>query len=338
MITSDYRLNVFQLPGIVIEPLHAPDLVLSTAFVPLPRSRFEVPGILIQSVDFGGFKVSWQGLGVYTQSFILHEGPSTPIQDLLLAVGLYQDKLHGEIWVFNQGYWAKDPDMWRAIQSADWEDVILEEDFKEQIKKDIYGFFESEKLYKNYGLPWKRGVILYGPPGNGKTISIKAVMKDCDALGFSPMYVKSFRSFMGDEYGMQLVFDKARQNAPCVVIIEDLDSLINDANRSFFLNQLDGLSSNDGLLVIGTTNHFDRLDPGLSTRPSRFDRKYLFDDPNRRGRRLYVQYWQGKLASSDDVDFPDSLAEEITDKTESFSFAYLKEVLPSNDYDASAGR
>lgn len=52
-----------------------------------------------------------------------------------------------------------------------------------------------------------------------------------------------------------------------------IKSLINERNRSFFLNQLDGLEGNDGLLIIGTTNHFERLDPGLSTRPSRFDRK-----------------------------------------------------------------
>ena len=78
---------------------------------------------------------------------------------------------------------------------------------------------------------------------------------------------------MGEEGAMQEVFKKARSLAPYVIILEDLDSLINDRNRSFFLNQLDGIESNDGLLVIGTTNHFDRLDPGLSTRPSRFDRK-----------------------------------------------------------------
>ena len=71
---------------------------------------------------------------------------------------------------------------------------------------------------------------------------------------------------------MQEVFSKARVLAPCVLILEDLDSLINDRNRSFFLNQLDGIEGNDGLLLIGTTNHFDRLDPGLSERPSRFDR------------------------------------------------------------------
>lgn len=72
---------------------------------------------------------------------------------------------------------------------------------------------------------------------------------------------------------MEIIFEKARSEAPCVLILEDLDSLITDQNRSFFLNQLDGLEGNDGLLIIGTTNHFEKLDPALSTRPSRFDRK-----------------------------------------------------------------
>lgn len=79
--------------------------------------------------------------------------------------------------------------------------------------------------------------------------------------------------FGGEEASMARVFAKARQVSPCVIILEDLDSLINDSNRSFFLNQVDGLQGNDGLLIVGTTNHFERLDPGLSTRPSRFDRK-----------------------------------------------------------------
>ncbi len=102
---------------------------------------------------------------------------------------------------------------------------------------------------------------------------MKAVMKDCDARGFAPLYVKSFRSWRGEEGSMSEVFNKARQMAPCILILEDLDALINDGNRSFFLNQLDGLEGNDGLLIIGSTNHFDRLDPALNNRPSRFDRK-----------------------------------------------------------------
>jgi SpoVK/Ycf46/Vps4 family AAA+-type ATPase len=92
-------------------------------------------------------------------------------------------------------------------------------------------------------------------------------------VAFSRLYDIRCIGYLGEEAAMALVFDKARQTSPCVVILEDLDSLINDRNRSFFLNQLDGLEDNDGLLIIGTTNHFERLDSSLSTRPSRFDRK-----------------------------------------------------------------
>jgi SpoVK/Ycf46/Vps4 family AAA+-type ATPase len=73
--------------------------------------------------------------------------------------------------------------------------------------------------------------------------------------------------------GIQTIFEKARQVAPCILVLEDLDSLVNDRNRSYFLNQVDGLEDNNGILIIGTTNYLDRLDPGLSKRPSRFDRK-----------------------------------------------------------------
>jgi len=154
-------------------------------------------------------------------------------------------------------------------------------------------------------------------------------MKECLEKGYFPMYVKSLKHFFGDEYAISEVFQKARQNSPCVVILEDLDSQINDQNRSFFLNELDGLQSNDGLLLIGSTNHLDRLDPGLSTRPSRFDRKYLFDDPNKAARVLYAQYWQRKLKDNKDVSFPDPLVTEIANETERFSFAYLKEAFVS---------
>ncbi|TFY82536.1 hypothetical protein EWM64_g1471 [Hericium alpestre] len=342
VMTRDSRMDLLAFPQVYVQPLSPSELVTNLIFVPLPRNSSPVPGALVNSVEFGGFRVAWSnyefivyiakwpmGFGVVQQFFILHDGGEDPIRDMLLSAGLWQDQLHQEIWVFNQGWWQKDRGLWQAIQSASWDDVILEEDFKSALQKDVFGFFSARDTYKRLSLPWKRGLILHGPPGNGKTISIKVIMKTCSDLGYSPMYVKSFKSWMGEEGSMAEVFAKARQNSPCVVILEDLDSLINDQNRSFFLNELDGLSGNDGLLVIGTTNHFDRLDPGLSTRPSRFDRKYLFDDPNRAARLLYTQYWQGKLESNDAVSFPDSLAREIADTTQSFSFAYLKEAFVS---------
>jgi len=217
----------------------------------------------------------------------------------------------------------------KKIQKANWDDVILKPENKENLIKDVVGFFTSEELYKKYAIPWKRGLIMWGPPGNGKTISIKAIMKGCSDEGFLPLYVKSFTSWRGDEGAMTEVFNHARRMSPCVLILEDLDSLITDRNRSFFLNQLDGLEGNDGILLIGTTNHMDKLDPGLSNRPSRFDRKYLFADPDKEERVLYVKYWQKKLASNPEIEFPDSLVGEVADITYGFSFAFLKEAFVS---------
>jgi hypothetical protein len=343
VMSSDYGLNILGFPAVYARPLSPSEQVSNLVFIPLARRLGSVPGILADNVEFGGFSVAWKdydfivyvarwqiGFSMVVQHFVLHEGPEDVARELILAASIWRDQLHDEIWVFNQGIWKKDPGLWVEIQKADWKDVVLKDEFKKSLKKDIYGFFASETVYKELAIPWKRGLIMYGPPGNGKTITIKVVMKTCGNMGFTPLYVKSFQSYKGEEGAMADVFDKARQLSPCVVVLEDLDSLINDHNRSFFLNQLDGLESNDGLLVIGTTNHFERLDPGLSSRPSRFDRKYLFDDPDREARVLYAKYWQGKLKDNKDISYPDSLVDEIVDSTEKFSFAYLKEAFVSS--------
>jgi transitional endoplasmic reticulum ATPase len=102
---------------------------------------------------------------------------------------------------------------------------------------------------------------------------------------------------------------------------------VQDSVRSYFLNEVDGIKRNDGILMLGSTNHLDRLDPGISKRPSRFDRKYLFPNPNKPQRVLYAQYWQKKLESNKDVDFPDKLCEAIAGITDGFSFAYIQEAM-----------
>ncbi|RPD66739.1 P-loop containing nucleoside triphosphate hydrolase protein [Lentinus tigrinus ALCF2SS1-7] len=343
VLSFDYTVNIFGYPGALIQPLSPPDLISAVYFVPLARRLSQIPGVLVDSISFGSFRVAWDkydfllyvvkypfGFGQQIQHYIIHNGPEEPARALLVAAGGWNAQLHNEILVFNSGFWQKDHRLWTEIQKANWADVILNEDFKANLKKDIYGFFDSEKLYKSLSIPWKRGLIMHGPPGNGKTISMKAVMKDCDAQGYSPLYVKSFKSWAGEEAAMQMVFDKAREMAPCVLILEDLDSLINNANRSFFLNQLDGFDGNDGLLLIGSTNHLDQLDPALNNRPSRFDRKFFFDDPTEEERTLYVQYWQDKLKSNDSISFPDDLVEEVASGTDGFSFAYLKEAFVSS--------
>jgi len=334
--------SILGYPAAYVQSLR-PDLMVSqNIFVPFAR-RMGTPGTLVEEVSYGCFHVSWEkyvfklfivkflrGFSPLTFQFLVHEGTSEqPSKDLLIAAGGWAHALHDEIWVFNQGLWDKDRGLWKEVQKANWKDVILDEDFKATLHKDVFGFFSSERVYSDLQIPWKRGIVMYGPPGNGKTISIKAIMKGALDRGYSPLYVKSFKSWAGEEFAMIHVFEKARAEAPCVLILEDLDSLINDSNRSFFLNQLDGLENNDGLLVIGSTNHYERLDPAITKRPSRFDRKFLFNNPTHNERVLYVQYWQKKLKHNKDILFPDTLGDEIANLTCEFSFAYLKEAFVS---------
>lgn len=140
------------------------------------------------------------------------------------------------------------------------------------------------------------------------------------------LYIKSLDSGQGSKWSIQVIFDKARQMAPCVLIFEDLDSMVTDKIRSYFLNEVDGLEANDGILMIGSTNHLDRLDPAIARRPSRFDRKYHFRLPNERERELYCRYWARQLAGHPLVAFPDELCPVVAALTDGFSFAYLKEL------------
>ena len=77
--------------------------------------------------------------------------------------------------------------------------------------------------------------------------------------------------------------------------------------------------------MIGSTNHLEKLDPGIAKRPSRFDRKYFFDVPTRDERVLYCEYWRNKLRNNKKVDFPKEMSDRIADITGDFSFAYMKE-------------
>lgn len=79
-------------------------------------------------------------------------------------------------------------------------------------------------------------------------------------------------------------------------------------------------------MIIGSTNHLDRLDTSITRRPSRFDRKFHFKAPSEAERRLYCQYWQQKLRFNEDIDFTDEICRAVAEATESFTFAYLKEL------------
>lgn len=277
-------------------------------------------------------------LGQATQLFfILHPRAESTIfyghcqetDALLLAAGKWTSQLHDEIFVFDNGYWDKSKELWKSVSGASWNDVILSPAMKENFISDVQGFFDNQELYAQFAVPWKRGVILHGVPGNGKTVSIKALMASLYSRPdpIPSLYVKSFETnCQTEQYAIRQIFQQARKMAPCLLVFEDLDSLVNDDIRSYFLNEVDGLESNDGILMIGSTNHLDKLDPAISKRPSRFDRKYHFKIPGEEERRAYVEYWRKKLLKNETVEFPEELCGVIAKLSEGFSFAYLKEL------------
>ena len=165
-------------------------------------------------------------------------------------------------------------------------------------------------------------MIFYGPPGNGKTLSLRALMHSLSERPKAPtlLYVKS----IANVYAITSIFAFARARAPCLLILEDIDTLVARGYQSYFFNEVDGLENNDGVMMIATTNHLDQLDEGLANRPSRFDRKYNFPVPDFDERVLYAEYWREKLKTKP-VDFPKALSTKIAKITEDFSFAYMKE-------------
>jgi len=207
---------------------------------------------------------------------------------------------------------------------------------KKELKSVSRRFFDSKAVYDDLGVPWKRGLIFYGPAGNGKTISIKALMHTLAGRKdpIPTLYVKAAPR----TYDISNVFFLARQMSPCLLVLEDIDTIVTAQTRSYFFNEVDGLENNDGIMMVASTNHIDRLDPGLSKRPSRFDRKYLFPSPSKAERVQYVQYWREKLKTKPEVEFPKLLVEPIARITHDFSFAYIQEAFVSSLLDMAHHR
>ncbi|KAL8918452.1 MAG: hypothetical protein Q9208_007358 [Pyrenodesmia sp. 3 TL-2023] len=246
------------------------------------------------------------------------------VDELIMACGKWQYPVDNDFIYVYDGYWTASKALWKQVQTAEWADVILNEEMKTTLVDLMTKFFDSKDIYKDLGVPWKRGVIFHGPAGNGKTISIKALMHSLSART-SPtvpaLYVKSATS----NFDIRRIFLQARAMAPCMLILEDIDTIVTARSRSYFFNEVDGLENNDGIFMVASTNHLDRLDPGLSSRPSRFDRKYLFPLPSQHERTLYCEYWRNKLKSKPSIKFPRKLSPAIAGITAEFSFAYLQE-------------
>lgn len=291
-------------------------------------------GTLTRATGNGVYEVRWQehelrvALATWSEGscnhfhfWVLARDRDTA-EAFVVAVCRFGHAPRQEILVINGERWKKDPDLHAAIRASSLDDLVLPAPLRSEIVEDFTTFLAAREDYARLGVPWKRGVLLLGPPGNGKTHCLRGVL---GMLDLPTIYVQSFRSrYDTDERNIEEIFDRARRIAPCALVFEDLDAQITPGNRSFFLNQLDGFSPNAGLLVLATTNHPERLDPAIVERPSRFDRKYHFPLPGPEGRTVFLQRWTERLDRS--LKLTAEQHAELVAETDGFSFAYLKEL------------
>ena len=155
-----------------------------------PSNRGE-QGSLREEVLLGKYLYAWKGhdclvyavdgrdgSGAYpvAKCFYLLGPSKERALELVHAASKWTSEPHDEVWVFDGGYWQKSAALYESVRNASWDSVILDASMKKAIIEDHMSFFASKDTYAKLKVPWKRGVIYHGPPGNGKTISIKAMM------------------------------------------------------------------------------------------------------------------------------------------------------------------
>ena len=198
------------------------------------------------------------------------------------------------------------------------DDVLLADNVKKDIFRSIDEFFsKSGTFFKMYDIPYKRGILLYGNPGNGKTTLVKSIAGSVDA----PVVYWQITEYTSS-YSIDEVFQTTKKLAPVILIIEDIDSMPYEC-RSFFLNTLDGATTKEGIFLIGTTNYPEKIDPALINRAGRFDRAYEIKQPSKELRREY-------LTNKQVVQFVDeNKIDYIAEKTKGLSIAQLNELYMS---------
>jgi len=192
------------------------------------------------------------------------------------------------------------------------------------ILQDIENFWNRADKYKQYNFVHKRGILMYGDPGCGKSgiiqlISQKLIERDGIVINVKDEEdVDRFTSFIA-------TFRKVEPNRPLVVLLEDIDSIASE-NRyqtARLLNILDGVKQIEGVVYIATTNYPEKLQERITNRPSRFDRRYKVETPNAEIRKAYIQH---KL-NEEDINGID--IEEWVKRTDGMSLSHLKEVVIS---------
>ena len=250
----------------------------------------------------------------YNQWAVHQGGKYTPTMPTVaqLPAGFYELGIDNQIGIYYEKR-KVDTDELFELPSDELQDII----------QDIENFWERSDKYQEYGFLHKRGILLYGDPGAGKSGIIQLCTKHL--IEKKNGIVISLSS--GDQidwYGKSIgSFRSVEPHRPLIVILEDIDSIAGEGNwsTSMLLNILDGIKQIDNVVYIATTNYPEQLEERITNRPSRFDRRYEILMPNAKVRE---SYFRSKLTEEDLERI--KLSEWIK-ATEGFSMAHLRELV-----------
>lgn len=199
------------------------------------------------------------------------------------------------------------------IPKINWSDVGGLQIAKQQLQEAVEWPLTKPDVFKRLGITPPRGVLLYGPPGTGKTLLAKAIASESKANFISIKGPEVMSKWVGEsEKAVRELFKKARQVAPTIVFLDELDSIapmrgtdtgshVTDSVVNQLLTSIDGLESMEGVVVIGATNRPDIIDPSL-LRPGRFDRLVLIHPPDEEARLEIFKIHTKNMPLEKDVD------------------------------------
>ena len=186
------------------------------------------------------------------------------------------------------------------IPKVKWDEVGGLEDVKQQLKETVEWPLTNPEGFERLGIKPPRGLLLYGPPGNGKTLIAKAIATESAANFIAIKGPEVMSKWVGEsEKKLREVFRKAKQVSPCIVFLDELDALaptrgtggdnnVSDRLVDQLLTSMDGLENMEGVITIGATNRPEVIDSAL-LRPGRFDRMILVGEPDEDARKKILK-------------------------------------------------
>jgi transitional endoplasmic reticulum ATPase len=188
------------------------------------------------------------------------------------------------------------------------------EDVKEDLKEAVEWPIKNPEVFTRVGISPPKGILLYGPPGCGKTLLARAVATESEANFITIKGPEVFSKWVGEsEKAIREVFRKARMASPAVIFFDEFDSLVPGRGRGYadsgvtervisqLLTEMDGLVSLEDVVIIAATNRPDIVDPAI-LRPGRFDRLIYVPEPNKESRLEIFKIYTKNMPLAKDVD------------------------------------